>query len=144
MKRMLFAVIFIPLFCTFASAEWQADFDETYVDKGIEEAVKVALEDGVDPNSITGQARNLAGLNLQDLVKALYCSGVKGQDIRDAAANNEISESTVIAGYKISLAECHDAVVRSQGYTPVTERFAGSGRTRSGGGRKTFASPSTF
>ncbi len=144
MKRMLFAVIFIPLFCTVAAAEWQADFNENYISQGIDQAVKVALQEGVDPDSMFRQAPGLAGLNSQDLVRALYCAGVKGQDIRDAAADNEISESIVTAGYKMSLAECRDAVARSLGYTPVAEGFAGSKRTRARKRGKTFASPSTF
>lgn len=146
MKRILFAVIFIPLVCTAASAGWQDDFNENYTSQGIDQAVKVALQNGIDPYSIFVLSRGLAGLNLQHLVKAHYCNGVKGQDIRDAAAENKISESIVTAGYKMSLAECRDAVARSHGYTPVSNEFAGNKRARAGaGGRgKTYGSPSTF
>ena len=146
MKRILFAVILIPLVCTAASAEWQSDFNENYTSRGIDQAVEVALQGGVDPDSITREAHSLAGLSQQNLVKALYCAGVRGKDIRDAAANNEISDSNVTAGYKMSLAECRDAVAESKGYTPVAEGFAGSRRTRTrtGGKGKTYASPSTF
>ncbi len=144
MQRMLFAVILIPLFCTVASAEWQDDFDENYATRGIDQAVKAALQGGVDPDSITRKGHSLAGLSQQHLVKALYCAGVKGQDIRDAAADNEISESIVTAGYKMSIAECRDAVAESRGYTPVAEGFAGGKRTRTRSRGKSYASPSTF
>lgn len=144
MKKLLFALIFIPLFCTVASAEWRVDFNENYTNQGIYQAVKVALQEGVDLDSIIVQARGLAGLNLQDLMTALYCAGVKGQDIRDLAAKNEISESFVVAGYKESLAVCHEIVVDHQGYTPVTKNFPGSRRTRTGGGSKTFGGTSVY
>lgn len=146
MKKILFALVLIPLFCTVASAEWQSDFNEKYTSRGIDQAVEVALQDGVDPDSITREGRSLAGLSPQNLVRALYCAGVRGKDIRDAAANNGISDSNVTAGYKMSLAECRDAVAESRGYTPVAEGFAGSRRTRTrtGGKGRTYASPSTF
>ena len=144
MKRILVAVILIPLFCTAASAEWQSDFNENYTSRGIDQAVEVALQDGVGPDAITGQGRSLAGLSPQNLVKALYCAGVRGKDIRDAAANNGISDSNVTAGYKMSLAECRDAVAESKGYTPVAEGFAGSRRTGTRARGRTYGSPSTF
>ncbi len=144
MKKLLFALVLIPLFCTIASAQWQSDFDENYTNHGIDQAVEVALQDGVDPESITREGRSLAGLSPQNLVRALYCAGVRGKDIRDAAANNGISDSNVTAGYKMSLAECRDAVAESKGYTPVADGFAGSRRTRTRTRGRTYASPSTF
>ncbi len=146
MKKILVALVLIPLFCTAASAEWQSEFNEKYISWGIDQAVEVALQDGVDPDSITREGRSLVGLSPQNLVKALYCAGVRGKDIRDAAANNGVSDSNVTAGYKMSLAECRDAVAESKGYTPVAEGFAGSRRTRTrtGGKGRTYASPSTF
>ena len=147
MKRILFAVIFTALFCTVASAEWQEDFNKNYTGQGTEQAVKAALEKGVDPDSIVRQARSLEGMNLQKLVTVFYCAGVRGQDIRNAAADNEISETIVTAGYKASLVECRDAVVRSHGYTPVANEFGGARRARAGGGGgggKTYGSPSKF
>ncbi|MBW1635625.1 MAG: hypothetical protein JRC87_01170 [Deltaproteobacteria bacterium] len=143
MKKMLISVVFVLMFCSVASAEWQDDFREVYTRNGIEPAVQNALEKGVGPDLIVGQAHGLADLDLQELVKALYCSGVKGQDVRAAAANNEIPESTVVAGYKESMVVCRDAVMQGRGY-PATREFPGGRRARAAGGGKIFGSPSTF
>lgn len=144
MKRILLALLSIPLTCAVASASWQDDFNETYISKSPEQAVELALENGIDPDSIVKQALTLADLDQHRLVKALFCSAVNSQEIRDVSAENQIPDNTVTAGYKLSLKECRDAVIASQGYTPVTNNFAGSWRNRSRQGRRTFGSPSTF
>ena len=143
MKKMLLAVLSIPLFCTVASASWQDDFNQNYRDKSAQDAVDIALENGVDPDSIFKQALTQAGMDQEVLVKACYCAGLRGQEIRVAAADNEVSENAVVTGYKMSLAECRDAVIAGQG-SPVTEYYAGSSRERSRQRQRTYASPNTF
>ncbi len=142
MKKILFAVTLVALFSTVVFAEWQVDFKDTYVDKGIDQAVIDALKEGVDPDSIVINGLDLEGLNPQNLVMALYCAGVKGQDIRDAAENHNISEIIVTAGYKKSVVECSDMVADSQAYTPVARGFSAGKSVGTGG--QTFASVSSF
>ena len=138
MKKILLAVSMMALFCTPVFAEWQVDFEDTYTNKGIDQAVIDALKEGVDPDSIVVRGLDLEGLNPQNLVMALYCAGVKGQDIRDAAENHDISEMIVTAGYKKSVVECSDVVADSHAYTPVASGFSG-GKRAGGGGSKTVS-----
>ncbi len=142
MKRFLIPIISTVLFCTVAFAEWQVDFEDNFFNKGIDQAVIDALKEGAEPDAIVERGLALEGLNPQNLVVALYCAGVKGQDVREAAVNHDISEMIITAGYKKSVAECGDAVADSQAYTPVTSGF--SGGKSAGGGGGSFASPSTF
>ncbi len=143
MKKVIFGSILVVLLSTVAFAEWQVDFEDTYINKGINQAVIDALKDGANPDSIVQKGLNLEGLNPQNLVMALYCAGAKGQDIRDAASSYDISELIVTAGYKKSVVECGDAVADSQAYTPVAKGFSG-GRSAGSSGGIFFASPSTF
>ncbi len=85
-------------------------------------------------------ALELEGLNPQNLIKALYCAGAKGQDIREAAEKYNISEMILAAGFKKSKAECSDMVADAQAYTPVGlgPSFATPVSTRGG----SLASPS--
>lgn len=142
MKKILLTLTMVALFCTAAFAEWQVDFKDTYTNKGIDQAVIDALKEGADPDSIVVNGLDLEGLNPQNLVMALYCAGVKGQDIRDAAANHDISEMILTAGYKKSVVECSDVIADSQAYTPVATGF--SGGKNGGGGGRTYGSPWTF
>ena len=128
--------------CNGVSNRFQVDFKDTYSNKGIDQAVIDALKDGADPDSIVVSGLDLEGLNPQNLVMALYCAGVKGQDIRDAAANHDISELIVTAGYKKSVVECSDVVADSQAYTTVARGF--SGGKRGGDGGRTYGSRHNF
>lgn len=133
MNKILLSLVVVFISATYAFAEWQVDFRDTYFDQGIDQAVKDALEVGENPYSITELGIDLIendGLNAQNLVMALYCAGAKGQDIRDAAGSHGISDEIVTAGYKKSVVECTDAVADSQAYTPVTSGLSGG---RSGG-----------
>jgi hypothetical protein len=142
MKRLFAGGLFVLVFATFVFAEWQVNFEDTYMKKGIDQAVIDALKEGVKPDDIVDKGLDLEGLNPQNLVMALYCAGVKGQDVREAAASHNISELIVAAGYKKSLEECAGAVADSQAYTPVSAGF--SGGLSAGSGSASFASPSTF
>lgn len=148
MKRMVLSILIVAMFSTLVFAEWQVNFEETYFNKGIDQAVIDALKEGAGPDSIVGVGLNIEGLNPQNLVMALYCAGVPGADIRrvtndpDGHPELYISPAIVTAGYKKSVVECGDAVADSQAYTPVATGFSG-GRSAGSGG-STFASPSTF
>ena len=124
-------------------ADWIEDFSVNFDDKGIEFAVPKALEEGKTPNDIIKEGLKLATLNPQNLLKALYCSGADGDDIKAGADENDISEIIVIAAFKKSVVECGDAVADSQAYTPSGPNFAGP-PSPGGGGGGTYASPSTF
>ena len=143
MKKAVLTSVFVLLFCSGVSAGWQDDFKENYIKQGIEPAVQDALVKGVGPDLIMKQAGGLADLSSRELVKTLYCNGVKGQDIRAAAEENDISETVIVAGYKESIKVCRDAVLQGRGY-PVTKKFPGGRRARAGGGSRVYGSPSTF
>ena len=121
------------------SQEWIEDFQKLYYDTSIFDAVEYALEEGAFPDDIMFEGLKFEGLNSMNLVMALYCAGVKGQEIRDSAKKYDIPEQLVTAGYKKSVVECGDAVAESQAYTPVATGFS---RRNPGGGNS--ASPSTF
>jgi hypothetical protein len=122
-----------------------AQLQEKYNKIGIDKVVVELLKDGVKPNQIVEDCLPLDGLNPQNLIRALYCAGVTGQDVREAAENNDITEVIVVAGYKKSVDECRDVVEDSQAYTPVSSgpSFSSPTAGRTGGGL-TFASPSAF
>jgi len=143
MKKVAIACILVLMSVTIALAEWLVDFKDTYVKEGIDKAVVVALKGGANPDLIVENGLQLEGLNPENLVKALYCAGAKGQDIRTAAKKWNISEIIVAAGYKKSIAECDNVIADSQAYTPVA---TGPGFVTTSGGDSGsfFASPSTF
>ncbi len=139
MKRLVLACVMVMMGVSFACAEWVDDFRKTYAVQGIDEAVENAMKDGKNPDDIIELGLGIEGLNPQNLIRALYCAGANGQDIRAAAEKRQISEPIVTAGYKKSIDECGDRVVDSQAYTPV----AGPSFTTPTAGRNgSFASPS--
>jgi hypothetical protein len=117
MKRITVACVLVLMSVSMAFAEWLGDFRDTYVQAGIDKAVENALKGGANPDLIVENGMKLDGLNPQNLVKALYCAGAKGIDIRAAAEKWNISEVIVAAGFKKSIEECKD--VDAQAYTPV-------------------------
>lgn len=121
MKKIAIACLLVLMSVSIAFAEWLVDFRDTYVKEGIDKAVVVAMKGGATPDLIVANSEPYLakGLNPENLVKALYCAGAKGQDIRDAAKKYNISELIVAAGFKKSVAECGDKVADSQAYTPV-------------------------
>lgn len=140
MKGLLTACMLVLVSVSIACAEWQVDFRDTYVSEGIDKAVENAMKEGKTPDLIVENGLELEGLNPQNLIKALYCAGAKGQDIREAAQKYNISEMILAAGFKKSKAECSDMVADAQAYTPVGlgPSFATPVSTRGG----SFASPS--
>lgn len=142
MKRLLLACLLVLLNVSFASAEWKVDFRDIYVAEGIDKAVENALKDGKNPDTIVEVGVQIEDLNPQNLIRALYCAGASGQDVRAAAEKYNITEGIVAAGYKKSIDECGDRVADSQAYTPVATGPSFS--TPSGGSNNSFSSPATF
>lgn len=147
MKKIILSVLLSTFFFTLAYADWIQDFDNLYNDQGIEPAVVKALEIGSTPEAIVNHAITIEGLNPQNLLKALYCAGVPGDDIKAASDKVGISEIILVASFHKALAECRDSVADTQAYTPVPTgpNFAGvpmSSSSSSSGGD--IASPNTF
>ena len=144
MKRILAALLIVGLASSIAWADWLTNFNDTYKNKNIDAAVEDALKEGITPDVIVEKGMTLPGINPQNIVKALYCAGIGGQDVYEAAAKSNISEQVVTAGFKQSVEECGDKVVDSQPYTPGDRgpgRSFGPPHTPPG---KTFASPNKF
>jgi hypothetical protein len=143
MKKIFLTTLLVITTSTVALAEWLVDFKDSYSKVGIDQAVVEAMKEGATPDAIVQNGLKLEGLNPQNLIKALYCAGAKGDDIKAAAQQYEISELILVAGYKKSVEECADQVVDSQAYTPVAgPSFAGVPAPGDQGA--SFASPSTF
>ncbi len=98
---------------------------------GIDEAVVEALKLGATPDSIMETGLQFEELNPQNLVKAMYCGGIRGDDIRAAGQKYDVSDLIIVAGYKKSVEECGDQIVDTQAYTPVASvvSFAGPAPT---------------
>ncbi|MDR3629220.1 MAG: hypothetical protein P4L42_02660 [Desulfocapsaceae bacterium] len=141
MKKIAIACILVVASVSVALADWLGEFRDIYVTGGIDKAVEQAMKGGANPELIVENGLQLEGLNPQNLIKALYCAGAKGQDIRAAAEKADISELIVAAGYKKSIAECGDRFADAQAYTPVPEDIAFSAPPTV---PTTAVSPSTF
>ncbi len=143
MKRLIILICSSLLLVSTAYADWIEDFDVNLENQGIEVAVDKALEIGKTPTDIVNRAIEIEGLNPQNVLKALYCAGAAGDDIKVAADQAGISELILLAAFDKSVAECGDAVADSQAYTPVAQgvRFAGIPAPAT---NVRTASPSTF
>ena len=143
MKRIILSALLVVATVSVAFAEWLVDFKENYSKVGIDKAVVEAMKEGASPDAILQNGLAFEGLNPQNLIKALYCAGAKGDEVKAAAEQYEVSEVVLVAGYKKATEECSDQVVDSQAYTPVAgPAFAGvpaPGNQSSG-----FPSASTF
>jgi hypothetical protein len=142
MKKSGIVLIFLMVTCSVALAEWLVDFREAYVREGIDNAVEVAMKEGITPDAIVENGLQFEGLNPSNLVKALYCAGAQGQDIRAAAEKWGISELLITAGYRKSIAECSDVAADAQPFTPVGTGTSFVSVTPGGGGDN--VSPSAF
>lgn len=143
MKELIISTLLGFFIISPAFADWIDDFSVNYEDKGIEYAVPKALKEGKAPQNIIKEGLKLTGLNPQNLLKALYCSGADGDDIKEGATENDISELIIVAAFRKAVTECGDAVADSQAYTPLGPSFSGIPSPTSGSGTS-FASPSTF
>ncbi len=141
-NRLVVAIGIVLVSATICFAEWLVDFQNNFYNEGIDKAVVKAMEEGIQPDPIVENGLQFSDLNPVNLVKALYCAGAKGQDIRDAAEKWDISEEVVAAGFKKAIAECNEKVADSQAFTPRDTASSFVSVTPGGGGG--FASPSTF
>ena len=117
----------MALIATYATAGWLEDFKNVFIDSGIDEAVVEALKQGAVPDDIMETGLQFEELNPQNLVKAMYCGGIRGDDIRASGQKYDVSDIIIVAGYKKSVEECGDQVVDTQAYTPTASviSFAG-------------------
>ena len=141
-KAMVLAVGLVLLTAALAWAEWLTDFRDIYEKDGIDPAVVEALRQGAGPEQIMENGLQLEGLNPQNLVKAMYCAGIRGDDIRAAGQQHGITDLVIVAGYKKSVEECGDRVVDTQAYTPVATAVSFAGPPAPGGGIS--VSPASF
>jgi len=126
-KIILFTVALLSFAATSVFATWLDDFRSIFQNEGIDEAVVEALKLGATPDSIMETGLQFEELNPQNLVKAMYCGGIRGDDIRTAGQKYDVSDIIIVAGYKKSVEECGDQIVDTQAYTPVASiiSFAG-------------------
>lgn len=144
MKKIIISVLLGVFIASTSFADWIEDFSVNNQSQGIEVAVAEALKAGMDPTSIVDEGLKIADVNPQQILKALYCEGVDGDDVKAAADNAGISDIILIAAFEKSLVECGDAVADSQAYTPVARAsFAGMPRSPDRNTRR-FVSQSTF
>jgi hypothetical protein len=145
MKRLITAFFIVGFAATIASADWLANFKDTYQNQSIDIAVENAMKEGIGPDIIVENALAIETLNPQNLIKAMYCAGVSGRDIYLAADKFQVSELIVAAGFKKSVEECGDRVTDVQPYTPGNQGrgrgFGGPPNTPRG---RPFASPMSF
>mgnify|MGYP001821531914 FL=1 len=160
-NKLIGALLLVICAASLAMAEWVDDFNQSYFADGIDEAVKVALEDGRNPTEIMEAGLGLEGLSSVGLIKAMYCAGIAGTEIQQAATSYNITELDLVTGYKKGVNECFSRIVDSEAYSPsapVNFRSSGGGTVPGGGGGGTGggsggsggggggrpASPSTF
>ena len=118
MKIKIFLITACMAFiATYAAAGWLEDFKNVFIDAGIDEAVVEALKQGAVPDDIMDNGLQFEELNPQNLVKAMYCGGIRGDDIRAAGQKYDVSDIIIVAGYKKSVEECGDQIVDTQAYT---------------------------
>lgn len=125
MRHIIISTFLSILLVSPVFADWIEDFSVNLDTQGIEVAVAKALEEGKTPTEIVDRATQIEGLNPQNVLKALYCEGAAGDDIKIAADTAGISELILLAAFDKSVAECGDAVADSQAYTPIGPKFAG-------------------
>ncbi|MFT5701698.1 MAG: hypothetical protein ACI8ZB_004599 [Desulforhopalus sp.] len=144
MKKFLAALIIVGLSVSVASADWLSDFKKNFQEENIEIAVANAIKEGIAPDVVAKNGLAIPSVNPQNLVKALYCAGVTGEDVYVAATNNNISTLIVTAGFKKSVEECGDMVTDTQPYTPGGRQGRGFGGANRGQRGSPYASPSGF
>lgn len=139
MNKFILSTLLLLVLSTNAFANWPGDFTVNFRSKGVEVAVDKALREGKTPNDIIIEGLKLTNLNPQNLIKALYCYGAEGDNIKYAANKNGISDIIVLAGAKKAVAECSEARSDSQAYV----NFTGA-PSPSVSSDRSYASPSTF
>jgi len=144
MRKMMAVAVLVLMTSTLAFAEWFVDFENTFKQNGIDDAVEQAMEEGIGPNQIVENGVGLEGLNPTNLIKALYCAGAPGQDVKAAAQQYGISDLLIAAGYKKSIAECGERVTDVQPFTPVAVARSFPQRNQNRNRFRNAASPAAF
>ncbi len=124
MKHLIISVLLSVFLVSSALADWSEDFSTNLETQGIEIAVQEALKLGKSPADIMQKADSIEGLNPQNVLKALYCAGASGDDIKSAADGIGVSDLMVLAAFDKSVVECGIAVKDSQAYTPVGQQIS--------------------
>lgn len=107
MLRLILVVVSLTWFTIATAAiSWVDMFHNVYHEKSIDHAVIFALQEGKSPEEIIKISITISGLNTQNIIRALYCAGADGWDIKKAAAKYGIPEATVVVGYKKNIDEC--------------------------------------
>ena len=136
-NKLIGALLLVICAASLAMAEWLDDFNDTYYADGIDGAIEVALEDGRNPNEIMEAGLGLEGLTSVGLIKAMYCAGIAGIEIKLAAESYNITELDLVTGYKKGVNECFSRIVDSEAYSPsapVNFKSVGGGTVPGGGG----------
>lgn len=124
MKQVAQTIILALIVLIFACAdamivEWRDEFQEVYERSGIDDAVVRALRRGVTPDNIMIYGLKFEELNPKDLVKAMYCSGIMGEDIRYAGERQDLAETIIVGGYKKAVEECREKIGFSLLFVPL-------------------------
>lgn len=130
---------------TMMLGEYWKIFYDNYKKLGIDETAVLAIKEGILPDAFMEGGLVLEDLSPQNLIKAMYCAGYKGDDIKTACEQFEISELVLVAGFKKSKEECSDQVTDTQAYTQVAgPAMAGVPSPAGGGSSYSSRSPSAF
>ncbi len=124
MKHLIISALLSVFFVSSALADWSEDFDTNLATQGIEIAVQEAIKLGKSPSDIMQKTSENKKINPQNVLKALYCAGASGDDIKSAADSVGVSNLMVIAAFDKSVVECGITVKDSQAYTPVSPQIS--------------------
>lgn len=112
-----------------AIAEWVADYTDLYIEKGIYEAFAKTYEEGEvsvgDIFDVSLAAKEMEGLNPQNLIAAAFCAGAKYQEISTASVDAGFSKMLLVAGYKTAMTVCGDIVTDVQAFDIGSAHMAG-------------------
>ncbi len=100
MKKIIISTLLGIFVATSSFADWIENFSVNNQTQGVEVAVAEALKAGMDPTSIVDEGLKIAGINPQHLLKALYCEGTDGDDVKAAADSAGISDLILVAAFE--------------------------------------------
>ena len=109
MKKIAVIGAFLMLLSTQAMADWAEDFMAIFSRRGIDLAVEEAFKAGAAPVEIVKVTQQTGEVEPAAVVKALYCAGVSGSTVQEAASSAGIPEADVAAGFKLSVGQCRPA-----------------------------------
>lgn len=141
MKKSLFTLVLLFAACSVVLADWKTVFRDMIAENGLDKAVIHALSEGNSPEMIIRTALPVAGLEEQNLIKALFCAPAPRMDVYEGARANGIADEKVTEGYNLALEECPDAMEEKADAAPTLNRTLAPS---AGAGSSNSASPSTF